>query len=289
MISRLVARVLPRPSVLNVATAVGLRVAPGARQHAVARTFLTTAHVSEPAAKEGTTKSKAPKSTSTKAKSTKVKKATKTAAAKKAPTKKKPAKKAGRPPKDDSEARFRKGLMSVKVKRSELPPVKPISPYSLFVREQYKNAEITGSFGEKSTEIAARWKQLSEEEKESYREKAESLKEQFAKEQEEWYKTTDPRILRAINAQRKAHNKLGIRVPQHLRDKRPLSPYMMYMVEVRDSVELDLTLPRRDAIMKQAGQVGKMWQDLPAEEKQRYADKFKKAIEEYRAKQSANA
>ena len=54
---------------------------------------------------------------------------------------------------------------AVKVKKSEQPPIKPVTPYSLFVREQYKEGGPTGSFGERSTEIASRWKQLSDAEK----------------------------------------------------------------------------------------------------------------------------
>ncbi|RPD56521.1 hypothetical protein L226DRAFT_531339 [Lentinus tigrinus ALCF2SS1-7] len=280
MFPRLVTRVVPRFFGPNVS---GLRVALSARQLLVARTFLTTAQVSEPAAKRGSTKSKSAKSKTTPKK--------KAAAKKSTATKKKPAK-AGRPKKDDSndpEARFKNGLKAVKVKKSELPPVKPTTAYSLFLREQYKEIGQTGTFGEKSTEIAARWKQLSEAEKQRYFEQAESLKEAFAKTQEEWYKNTDPRILRAINVKRRAENKPLIHMPTHLRNKRPLSSYMRYMLEVRDSVELDPSLSTKEALNKRAAQIGKMWHELPAQEKQRYTDQYHKELEEYKAAKSEQA
>ncbi|RDX49447.1 hypothetical protein OH76DRAFT_1403674 [Lentinus brumalis] len=290
MIARLCTRVLPRPLALNVAAVVGLRVAQGARQHMVARTFLTTAHVSEPAAKEGATKSK---SKTTAKKTTKTTAAKKASATKKAPTtKKKPAKKAARSSKRDSndpEARFKNGLKSVKVKKAEEPPIKPMSPYSLFVQDQYKDGAPTGNFAERSSVISARWKQLGDAEKQAYTERAESLKEQFAKAQEEWYGKTDPRILRAINVQRKAQNKPAIRQPAHLRPKRPLSSYMLYMMDVRDSVAVDPSLPSKEAMLQRARLIGKMWHELPAEDKERYVEKSKKIMEEYKAEQSVDA
>ena len=182
MIPRLVARVLPRPFALNVAVTAGLRSAFSARQHLVARTFLTTAHVSKPAAKDGATTSKSTKAKSSKAKATPKKK--KAAAKKATATKKKPAKKSKTVDSDDPDARFKAGLkgvsvvlqnvprlmqatciIAVKVKSSEMPPMKPVSPYSFFIREQYNGVAPTGGFRDKSVELAARWKQMSDEEK----------------------------------------------------------------------------------------------------------------------------
>lgn len=113
MIPRLVARVLPRPFALNVAVTAGLRSAFSARQHLVARTFLTTAHVSKPAAKDGATTSKSTKAKSSKAKATPKKK--KAAAKKATATKKKPAKKSKTVDSDDPDARFKAGLKGVLV------------------------------------------------------------------------------------------------------------------------------------------------------------------------------
>ena len=86
MIPRLVARVLPRPFALNVAVTAGLRSAFSARQHLVARTFLTTAYVADPAKSSTVAK----KATSGRKKPAAKKKATKKAKAKAKP-KKKPA------------------------------------------------------------------------------------------------------------------------------------------------------------------------------------------------------
>ncbi len=54
---------------------------------------------------------------------------------------------------------------AVKVKKAEEPPIKPMSPYSLFVQDQYKDGAPTGNFAERSSEISARWKQLGDAEK----------------------------------------------------------------------------------------------------------------------------
>lgn len=80
-------------------------------------------------------------------------------------------------------------------------------------------------------------------------------------------------------------------------------------MDVRDTVALDPSLPPRDALLKRSGQIGKMWQELPAEEKQvrvsfltfcllvitnqatfeqRYMDRYRKEFEEYKTAQSAN-
>ena len=116
MLSRLVLqRVSSRAFVPNVASTACLRSVVVARQH-LARTFLTTAHVSEPVAKdpEGSKSKAKAKSTATK-KTTTTKKAAakKTTATKKAAgTTKAAAKKSKKIVLDNPEARFKGPLKS---------------------------------------------------------------------------------------------------------------------------------------------------------------------------------
>ncbi len=115
MLSRLVLqRVSSHAFVPNVAAIAGLRCALVARQH-LARTFLTTAHVSETVAKDSeSTKSKSKaKETTTKKAATKKTTVSKTAAGtKKAAAAKKPVAKPKEVVSTDPEARFKGPLKS---------------------------------------------------------------------------------------------------------------------------------------------------------------------------------
>ena len=175
-------RVSSRAFAPNVAATTALRSALVVRHH-LARTFLTTAQVSEPVAGDSeSTKSKS------KAKATTTKKpaAKKTGAA---GTTKATAKKSKKVEADDPEARLKMPLKSaplvhrscmlcidpvllalagIKLRKDEKPPTGPPTAYSLFLRELYvisPKFSNRDEFKARSKQAAAKWKQLSEEEK----------------------------------------------------------------------------------------------------------------------------
>ena len=185
MLSRLVQRVLPRTLAPGIAASVGLRPSLLARQHLVARTFLTTAYVAEPAAKgskPAAKKAATSKATTGRKKATKkTKPKTKAKPKAKAKPKTKAKKKATKPAKDDPDARFKNGLKgasialplqrvptcaaAVKIAKSERPPLKSITTYSLYLRDQCGAIGNPGAFATRSKELAARWRAMSDEEK----------------------------------------------------------------------------------------------------------------------------
>ncbi|KAI0746290.1 hypothetical protein C8Q80DRAFT_1271207 [Daedaleopsis nitida] len=272
MLPRLVLRALPRN--YNV----GVRPSLVARQQLAARTFLTTAYVAEPAAKESkttATRKAAPKEADDK----KEVAAKKKVAAKKTVAAKKPKPKAKAEPKkatnpDDPNARFKKGLLAVKLKSSERPPLKAKTSFNLFIQEQYRLSGPTGdraSFLERGKELAARWKAMSEEEKKPYVDKAAEAAIEYKKAREEYFTNVDPRIVRALNAQRKAKGQYLVHAPPGLLPRKPLTPYLRYFLDVFKTVDLPSDVPvGKDSIAFRSKKVGEMWKVLPAEEKEHY-------------------
>ena len=61
-----------------------------------------------------------------------------------------------------------------------------------------------------------------------YRDLAAEAAEKFKQEREQWFANSDPRILRALNAQRKAKNLPRIHSPARA-SKRPLTGYLTYV------------------------------------------------------------
>ncbi|KAI0711679.1 hypothetical protein C8Q76DRAFT_737489 [Earliella scabrosa] len=284
MLSRLVQRVLPRTLAPGVAASVGLRPSLLARQHLVARTFLTTAYVAEPAAKgskPAAKKAATSKATSGRKKATKKTKP-KTKAKPKAKPKTKAKKKATKPAKDDPDARFKKGLKAVKIAKSERPPLKSITTYSLYLRDQCGAIGNPGAFATRSKELAARWRAMSDEEKQPYKDQAAEARKKFEQDRMEWFTKTDPRILRALNMQRKAKNLPLVHVPAGVRPKRPMGSYMLFSNEVRDTLEFP-DLGGREALIARSRKIAEMWNGLSPEQKQRYTDEYKKNLAEFKA------
>ncbi|TBU28217.1 high mobility group box domain-containing protein [Dichomitus squalens] len=258
------------------------------RQQAVVRTFLTTAHVSEPVASDSESP-KAKKSTTKRSSATKT--GTKKAATKKPKAKAKPKKVES----DDPEDRLKGPLKSIKLKKEDLPPPKPATSFFLFIREQYERKENvrTGvGAASNSSEIAARWKELSDTEKQPYREKAAALKAEYEAARARWFENADPRLIRAINAQRKAKNRLKIHSPLGSDPRRPLPAFIQYMREIHDT--LDVSIDRHANTQGYLAALGKAasekWKALPEEERQRYRDEYvtkQKEYEELRAQEKS--
>ncbi|KAI0764740.1 hypothetical protein C8Q74DRAFT_1370657 [Fomes fomentarius] len=293
MLSPLLQRVLPRVFTPGALVAPALRPSLLARQHLIARTFLTTAKVAQPAAK-AKAKPKASKTTKRKPAAKKAVAGKKTQVKSKAkPKAKAKAKASTKEVKDDPDARFKKGLLAVKISVSERPPMRPLSPYGSFLQEQFKGeGPLNGrdAFAAKSKELAARWRTLSDAEKKMYTDKAAEASEKYKQDRETWFAETDPRLLRALNAQRRAKNKQRIHRPAAAdADKKPLTGYMQYVQEVRDSVELAPSLAPREAILERSRKIGEMWRALPAEERERYNQQYSTALAEWNDSRATKA
>ena len=62
-----------------------------------------------------------------------------------------------------------------------------------------------------------------------YKDQAAEARKKFEQDRMEWFTKTDPRILRALNMQRRAKNLPLVHVPAGVRPKRPMGSYMLYV------------------------------------------------------------
>ncbi|KAI0367290.1 hypothetical protein BV20DRAFT_970692 [Pilatotrama ljubarskyi] len=318
MFPRLATRVLSRAYALSLPNAAVLRVV-DAYQPAVARTFLTTASVADPAAKTKTaekadaTKPRKPRRSSEEVQAEQLAKAkareeaarmkAKEAQAKlkdrerkaklrekekqKEKQKREAAKTKAKAKPTDPDARLKAPLRSIKVKRSELPPKQPGTAYTFFAAEQFKELHDSSTqgntgpanrdaFGKLSSQIAERWRSLSEEEKKPYYEMQEKSAEEYRRAAEEWYRNTNPRIVRALKVQ---GHQLPKAKPSDL--KRPMAPFAKFSLENRDKVQVPEGLSAREDLGMRMKLLGEMWQQLPEKEKAGMLADYAKEMEAY--------
>ncbi|KAI8973107.1 hypothetical protein BD414DRAFT_499163 [Trametes punicea] len=292
----------------------GLRIATAARQHVIARTLLTTAPVADPAARKsasddkpkakrstagtnkksagGRTKSKPkpkPKSKS-KSKSKKAQDPDKVQERKvKALAKARRArlKQRQEQAKNDPNARFKGALRSLKLRKDELPPKFLQSPYSVFVSENFATLrkelpaggadDIKARFAEVNKEIAQRWKSMSDEEKKPYIERAAAYKEAGLKAIDEWYRKTDPRIVKAVRLQKK--RKLPLKASDL---RRPAPAFVKFYKDNYAKIEVPANMSGREHVVYRLKQIAEMWRNVPAAEKNRMKEQYNKEMEEYR-------
>ena len=62
-----------------------------------------------------------------------------------------------------------------------------------------------------------------------YKDQAAEARKKFEQDRMEWFTKTDPRLLRALNMQRRAKNLPLVHVPAGVRPKRPMGSYMLYV------------------------------------------------------------
>ncbi|KAI0666457.1 hypothetical protein C8Q78DRAFT_1083063 [Trametes maxima] len=317
MLSLFAARVLPRAHASTASRAAFLSVSK-AREHVVARTFLTTASVSAPAAKtsesEGEEKPKKVRRTSAEVKASKTAKAKERArdlaAKEKAKLRaakekekekarqqvlkeKEKARKEAQAEKEkrlleDPEARFKLPLKKVNVKKDELPPKQPRGAYNIYIKESFEKLMKEPSkfpsnevFLKSANAFSQRWKTLSDEERQVYLDVEKQEKEAYRKAAKEWYKNTDPRVIRALVAQK---HKLPLKPAEF---KRPHSPYMMFTKAQWHKVEAPDGLSPSEAMIHRGKQIAELWRQVPEEEKRRLSEEYTKQFQEYRQRMAA--
>ncbi|KAJ3502268.1 hypothetical protein NLJ89_g8967 [Agrocybe chaxingu] len=179
------------------------------------RTFLTTAHVEEPAAADKkVTSTKANSTTKAKAKGTKAKATKKSVKKKKVAAKPKPKKRVVK----------RKVAAKKPVKyriRDLKPPFKrPPGAFAAFAGEWYKTHDPKGTVvTQNMAEIAVAWGRLSPTEKDAYKAAPETVAE-YRKKKEEWYQAQTNGVKRAIKKRRRSR-----------RIARPVSTYSQFIRE----------------------------------------------------------
>ncbi|OSC98874.1 hypothetical protein PYCCODRAFT_1454148 [Trametes coccinea BRFM310] len=270
-----------------------------------ARTLITTAPVAartrkaatqdaseEPAATRKPAKAKSAEATAeaklkAKAKKEKEKEKLAAAKAKAAAAKKKAAEAAAKAKKareealkNDPNARFRHGLKSVKLRAEEKPPKGPAGPYCHFLKDTIPKLRAEGLpegkdyqtvFLEASRKVAELWKNMSEEEKKPYVAMHEADRARYDKEVEEWYRKTDPRIVKACSVQK---IRLGDK-PADL--KRPSPPFSQFTKELFHTIEAPAEARALEVGKYRMQRLGEMWRDMPEEEKARRNAAYKQA------------
>ncbi|KAI0644014.1 hypothetical protein C8Q79DRAFT_125239 [Trametes meyenii] len=331
MLSLFAARVLPRAHASTASQAAFLAVH-NAREHVVARTFLTTASASAPASKtnesESEEKPKRTRRTAAEVKASKDARAREVAAEEKARLRaakqkekekakqqalkerekakqqalkekarlakeKEKAKKEAQAEKEkqlleDPEARFKLPLKKVNVKKDELPPKQPRGAYNIFIKESFEKLMKEPStfpsnevFLKSANAFSQRWKTLSDEERQVYLDMEKQEKEAYRKAAKEWYNNTDPRIIRALVAQK---HRLPLKPAEF---KRPHSPYMMFTREQWHKVEVPAGLSASEAMIYRGKQIAALWRQVPEEEKRRLSEEYAKQFQEYRQRMAA--
>ncbi|OBZ77687.1 hypothetical protein A0H81_01691 [Grifola frondosa] len=270
MFSLFTQRVVLRAITPN-AIAIG-RAIPASKFSPVTRTFLTTAHVAFPAAK---TTSRAA--------------ASKPSAAKKAPAKKALAKapvKAAKKP-------AKKPVKRVAAKKKPAPKKKaaakrkPKSPGRITLKDLKQKPASGEELIQFSKGAATHWKSLSDEEKQVYIEEAKEWNAKATKEREEYFTKVDPRILRAINVQRRSKGLPRVRAPKASEgDRRPMTAFFQYLKEFRAARSAPADLEGRAKTTWYSSQAAAAWRDMSEAHKKPYYDAYVKDMKAYEATHS---
>ncbi|CAK5262263.1 unnamed protein product [Mycena citricolor] len=255
---------------------------------ATRRTFLTTARASFPAG--AATKPKA-KATTTKAKAS--------TAAKKKPAAKKPVRKASRvaakKPKTPVKRKPKKKVVPKKAPRilkSQGPPSRRSSTFLVFFQEYMEKhgSERGGSIIDFSKEAGARYRAMSDAEKEPYAVKAREQTALRQAEYQKWIEEADPDFLRRLNKQLKASKKR--RIVDKNRVKKPVSGYIQ-QVSINPFSFLCSSFSRyfldnfKEGTPAERGKAaGAGWRQLSEAERQKYQAQAKVALDEWKAAQS---
>ncbi|OMH85492.1 Transcription factor A, mitochondrial [Zancudomyces culisetae] len=206
---------------------------------------------------------------------------------------KKRARRVGRPAKSEN-VRAKKAIMR-SYSLLKAPNPKPIGPYAAFTKEFHikisdmiKEKKLRGS--EILPMVAQAWGQLTDAQKEEYREKAKKESAAKKKAYELWYLSTDQELIQLENRRRKAKNakstdgdKKKVELLKNpLLPKRPPTVFALFYAEMHNQL-VDKTKTGKEQIIA----VHEGWKNLPESEKQIYKDRFKENMKEYHEKVAA--
>ncbi|KAF7760262.1 transcriptional regulator family: HMG [Agaricus bisporus var. burnettii] len=154
----------------------------------------------------------------------------------------------------------------------KVPTRRPAGGYLTFVAEQFaKQPKVSTSEGarERTRNIAAQWRTLTEQEQQAYKDKATEAGKKVKADFETWIENLDPAILREINRRRKARGKQKIRAPSK-GPKGPVPAFLQFLGDFKaDNPNL--------AIKELGKEGGVAWRQLPQARKDVYLLAYRNA------------
>ncbi|KAI9069404.1 hypothetical protein FKP32DRAFT_1586909 [Trametes sanguinea] len=196
---------------------------------------------------------------------------------------------------NDPETRFRfTPLKLLKLRKEEKPPRAPKSGFVVFLGENAPKwqAELTETLGRtvKGPDFAKKasqlWNAMSDEEKKPYVDAGLADRERYRKEMDEWFRKSDPRIIRACSVQ-------GRRLAPKPEDvKVPCPPFTQFTREMFNKIEVPEPPPGSSNLAGGASRVKRlveMWREMPEEEKARRLDAYHQALAEWRQRKAPQA
>jgi hypothetical protein len=171
------------------------------------------------------------------------------------------------------------------------PPKQAPSTWQIFFTDQLQLYK-TMYPGEKlnvaqaAKEAGIRYKNLSRQEKEVFRQRARHAKEDYERQLAAWKRTLTPSDIKAENLFRAAQRKAGKSRKANLKDpngpKKPLSAYFMFLQKIRSSPEMiQEVFGDETETTKQSILAAKKWRTLTDEEKQPFLAQAEKEKMEY--------
>ncbi|KAG0282490.1 exp1-like protein [Linnemannia gamsii] len=168
-------------------------------------------------------------------------------------------------------------------------PKRPSTAWGLFFVEHLDKVRASGKPVVPTTETviaSAEWKQLSDAQKQVYKDKYAANLVEFKKNTSKRLEELTPEEFKIENARRQALRAAGKRGLPSLKDpnapKRPLSSFFRYAQDQRKSGKF-AALP----IKEQAKAIAEGWSKAPEHEKSRYTELAREAIETYKTERAA--
>ncbi|KAK3805693.1 MAG: hypothetical protein JOS17DRAFT_768347 [Linnemannia elongata] len=184
-----------------------------------------------------------------------------------------------------------KKAIPVKPKKVEAlsMPKRPSTAWGLFFVEHLDKVRASGKAVVPTTETvvaSAQWKQLSDAQKQVYKDKYNANLVEFKKNTSKRLEELTPEEFKIENARRQALRAAGKRGLPSLKDpnapKRPLSSFFRYAQDQRKEGKF-ASLP----IKEQAKAIAESWSKAPEHEKSRYTELAREANEKYKAERAA--
>ncbi|KAF9340724.1 exp1-like protein [Linnemannia elongata] len=219
--------------------------------------------------------------------------ATTTTRTKKEPTTttKKAASTKGKPSKKEAATPKTKKVVPAKPKKVEAlsMPKRPSTAWGLFFVEHLDKVRASGKAVVPTVETvvaSAQWKQLSDAQKQVYKDKYNANLIEFKKNTSKRLEELTPEEFKIENARRQALRAAGKRGLPSLKDpnapKRPLSSFFRFAQDQRKEGKF-ASLP----IKEQAKAIAESWSKAPEHEKSRYTELARDANEKYKAERAA--
>ncbi|KAF9014236.1 hypothetical protein BDQ17DRAFT_1419138 [Cyathus striatus] len=168
-----------------------------------------------------------------------------------------------------------------------IPPKRPSSsPFPIFyVDFQKSQSESTGSVTMKAA--AAAWKGLSEIEKKVYNDKKAQSFADYHEKMQQWYDSVHPDFIKRV---KRTGRVMGMPSKRSDGIDRPLTSYFLFYEDFRQKYEKEhgkISFTDKTVFQmfqETAGETGKAWSALSQDEREAYAERSRKLLDEYKAK-----